>query len=137
MRSSVFHAGLHGQLTIDELNEDAVANVKLGHGRDDRVGKFAGVVLLPRMSRPSSPMVQSTPVESIVHLVSSIAVVISNGFCSSDTPRKWPHYSSSGGPRSLRGHERRRADHCVQAKLDDFVPLGVFSHLGSTPSPSH
>jgi hypothetical protein len=70
------------QLTLDELNEDAVASVKLGHGRDDRVGKFAGVVLLPRMSRPSSPMVQSTPVESIVHLVSFIAVVISNGFCS-------------------------------------------------------
>jgi hypothetical protein len=50
------------QLTLDELNEDAVASVKLGHGHDDRVGKFAGVVLLPRMSRPSSPMVQSTPV---------------------------------------------------------------------------
>jgi hypothetical protein len=29
------------------------------------------------------------------------------------------------------------ADNCVQAKHDDFVPLGVFSHLGPTPSPSH
>jgi hypothetical protein len=47
------------QLTLDELNEDAVASVKLGQGRDDRVGKFAGVVLLPRMSRPSSPTVCS------------------------------------------------------------------------------
>jgi len=25
----------------------------------------------------------------------------------------------------------------VQAKHDDFVPLGVFSHLGPSPSPSH
>jgi hypothetical protein len=47
--------GFPDQLTLDELNEDAVASVKLGHGRDYRVGKFAGVVLLPRMSRPSGP----------------------------------------------------------------------------------
>jgi hypothetical protein len=48
------------------------------------------------------------------------------------------HFPWPCGRLSLFDHDS--ADHSVQAKHDDFVPLGVFSHLGHqgpTPSPSH